>query len=184
MEIKLNLASKPYLNRQAVRLWLMLACTLMVVLLVLNSLYAYQNLRQMSLLDHRLQGMAEEVSGQVGPSAGYSPERYAALRSEVEQENEMVAADQFRWTALLNRFEMLLPEDVSLRSIQPDFKARSVQLTGVARDVSAMTRFVDNLLGSEDLNQAYLQRHDEVESTVAGGRQVLVGFSLIVKEAF
>jgi len=184
MEIKLNLASKPYLNRQAVRLWLMLACTLMVLLLVLNGIYAYQNLRQMSLLDHRLQGMAEEVAGQVGPSAGYSPERYATLRSEVEKDNEIVAADQFRWTAMLDRFELLLPEDVSIRSIQPDFKARSVQLAGVARDVTAMTRFVDHLLNSEDFSQAYLQRHDEIESTAAGGWQGQVGFSLIVKEAF
>jgi hypothetical protein len=59
-----------------------------------------------------------------------------------------------------------------------------VQLTGIARDVSAMTRFVDNLLTSEDLNQAYLQRHGEVKSDPGGISQFHVGFSLVIREAF
>ena len=59
-----------------------------------------------------------------------------------------------------------------------------MQLACLASDVSAMTRFVDSLLTSEDLNQAYLQRHGEVESTVGGRKQLQVGFSLVIREAF
>ena len=77
-----------------------------------------------------------------------------------------------------------MPDDVSIRTIQPNFKERSVQLTGVARDLSAMTRFVDNLLHSEDLAQAYLQRHSEVVSEPGGRSLAQVGFSLQIREAF
>lgn len=182
MEIKLNLASRPYLNRQTIRLWLLVGCALLGTLLALNTLYAWQNYRQLSLLESRFQELEGQVAAMPGTPSGYTPEKYAAVSAEIGLINEIVTADQFRWSHLLSRFEELVPADVSLRSIQPDFKERSVQLTGAARDVSAMTRFIDNLLTSEDLDQAYLQRHSEEEARSGGPRQV--GFSLLIKEAF
>ncbi len=184
MEIKLNLSSKPYLNRQRIHLWLLLSCVFMVLVLALNGLYGYQSWRQLRLLENRFQELGEMASGVPGATADYTPEEYAAIKSEVALENEIIAADQFRWTILLSRFEELLPVDVSIRSIQPDFKGHSVRLACLARDVSAMTRFVDNLLISEDLNQAYLQAHGEVTSDSGGSKLVQVGFSLVIREAF
>ncbi len=184
MEIKLNLASKPYLNRQRVRFWLLLSSAFMALLLVLNLSYGYQNWRQLMLLESHFLELGGQVSGVQEDSSGYTPEKYAEVKSEVALDNDIVAADQFRWTSLLSRFEELLPADVSIRTIQPNFKEHSVQLACLARDVSAMTRFVDRLLISEDLNHAYLQRHGDVESNVNGRKQVHVGFSLMIREAF
>ena len=184
MEIELNLASKPYLNRQRVRFWLLFTCVFMVLLLVLNCSYGYQNWRQLRLLESHFLELGGQVADVQGDSSGYTPEKYADVKSEVALGNEIVAADQFRWTTLLSRFEELLPAEVSIRTIQPNFKEHSVQLSCLARDVSAMTRFVDSLLNSDDLNQAYLQRHGDVESNVNGGKQVQVGFSLVIREAF
>ncbi len=184
MEIKLNLASKPYLNRQAVRLWLLLACTLLVLVLLLNCLYGFQNYRQMRLLEGRLQDMEGQISGVQNGATGYTPERYAVVRSEVDLANDIIASDQFRWTRLLSRFEELVPVDVSLRTIQPDFTSHSLQISGNARDVTAMTQFIDNLLASDDLNQAYLKSHGEVESKQGDMVQIQIGFSLVIREAF
>ena len=138
----------------------------------------------MSLLESLFTELETQVSSVPGAPANYSQENYAAIREEIALANQMVAADQFRWTTLLSRFEELVPKDVSLRAIRPDFKERSVQLVCVARDVAGMTAFVDNLLGSDDLNQAYLQNHAEVESQLDGRSQLLVGFSLQIREAF
>lgn len=184
MEIKLNLASKPYLNRQSVRLWLFLACSFMLLLLAVNGYYGYQSYRQLSLFESRFLELEGQVSAVEKVPAGYTSENYAVVVGKVALANDIVAADQFRWTALLSRFEELVPADVSIRTIRPDFKERSVQLTGIARDVSAMTRFVDNLLTSEHLSHAYLQRHAEVELKRGGRSQFHVGFSLLIREAF
>ncbi len=184
MEIKLNLASKPYLNRQSARLWLLLLGALMVLLLLLNGSYGYRNYRQLQLLDTRFQELNDQLSGIHGPSAEYTPEKLVAVKVEVELANEIIDADRFRWTDLLSRFESLLPADVSIHSIQPNFKAHSVQLSGVARDVSALTEFVDNLLTSEDLNQAFLQSHGEVVKQQNNRSQELTGFSIVIREAF
>jgi len=184
MVIKLNLASKPYLNRQAIRLWLLLTCTLMALLLVFNTLYGFQNLREMRLLTERSLELEGQLSGLPGEAEGYTPEKFALVRDEVTLAREIVAADQFHWTHLLGRFEELVPADVSLKVIQPDFKGHSLQIRGAARNVSAMTQFIDNLLESEDLNQAYLQSQGEVDSDQGGIPQLQTNFSLVIREAF
>ncbi len=184
MKIKLNLASKPYLNRQSIRLWLSLACSFMLLLLVINGYYGYQDFRQLRLLESRFLELERQASTVQGLPSGYTAEKYAVIKEEIIQVNEIIAEDQFRWTALLSRFEELVPDDVSIRTIQPSFKERSVRVDGIARDVSAMTRFVDNLLTSEDLSQTYLQRHSEVKSAPGGLSQPHIGFSLVIREAF
>ena len=184
MEIKLNLASKPYLNRQIVRRWILFACSILVFFLISNFYYLYQNYRQLGLLENLQAELETQVSSVPGAPASYTLTNHAAVREQIVLANEIVSADHFRWTQLLSRFEELVPADVSLLSIRPDFKGRSVQLACVARDVPAMTAFVDNLLGSEDLNQAYLLNHVEVETQSNGRSQVMINFSLQIQEAF
>lgn len=184
MEIKLNLASKAYLNRQSVRRWIAFACTLVVLLLLFNVYYVYQNYRQLNLLEDLFAELEAQVASVPGAPATYSTTNHAAAKEQLAAANEFVSADQFRWTQLLSRFEELVPMDVSLRSVRPDFKQRSVHLTCAARDVSAMTTFIDKLLESDDLNQAYLENHAEIEIQTDGRRQNLTGFSLQIREAF
>lgn len=184
MEIKLNLASKLYLDSQRIRFWLLLTCAFLVLLLGLNCFYGYQNYRQFSLLESRFLELEEQASDVQTVPIGYTPESYAAVKNEIALANGIASADQFHWTALLGRLEELLPADVSIRSIQPDFTLHSVQLGCVARDLSAMTQFVDNLLTSRDLNQAYLQRHGEVESGQSVSGKIQVDFALVIREAF
>ena len=184
MEIKLNLASKIYLNRQSVRLWLLIASTLLIILLLLNLFYGLQGLKQLSVLDSRLNELELQVADVRGAPADYSPEKYQAIKGEVAVANQIVAADQFRWTELLSRFEDLVPKNVSLQSIQPNYKERSLNLRGVARDVTAMTGFMDNLLTSDDFKQAFLQQHAEIDVELQGRTQKQTGFSLVIREAF
>ena len=184
MEIKLNLASRPYLNRQSLRLWLLFAAAVLVLLLCFNAFYAYQNYRQLQLLDDRSAELQRDSQDDSGLATDFSAEKFAAVKAEVELANEIIAADQFRWTALLDRLETLMPNDVRIVSVQPNFDQKSVQLSCRATDVSAMTEFVDALLTSEDLNQAFLKSHGEVETQQGGAKKTEVTFSLLIEEAF
>lgn len=184
MEIKLNLASKPYLNRQRLRFWLLLVCALLSGLLTINGIYAYRGYQQLERLADRSQELERQASGVQAVSVEYSQDKHDDVRLQVAKANDIVAADQFHWTSLLNRFEELLPSEVSIRSIQPNFKEHSLQLACVASDVTAMARFVDNLLSSEDLNQTFLQQHGESAAGKAGINKVQISFSLLIREAF
>lgn len=184
MEIRLNLARKPYLNRKRARVWLSLACGILGFLLALNLHYGYQNYQQMTALDERSRELEAQVSSIQGAPEGFSPAAYAAALDEVAFANLLIGADQFQWTRLLGRLETLLPADVSISTLQPNFETRSLQITAMASDVSAMTAFIDNLLKSDDLNQAYLLAHADAAEQAGAAGAGLVSFSLQVKEAF
>ena len=184
MEIRLNLASKPYLNRKSIRLWLNSSCVFLMLLFLINCYYGYQNYRQLNLLESRFAELNTQLSGIQGSPVYFTAENYAKIMADVAATNQIIDADQFHWTSLLSRLEELLPDDVSVRTVQPQFNERSLQLTAVARDVSAMTAFLDNLLESEDFNQAYLSRHSENAATTGRGGLNTVGFSLEIRRAF
>jgi len=185
MELRLNLARKPYLNRKRARFWLLLACGLLGILLALNLSYAYQNYQQMQVLDERFRELDAQVVSVQGAPDDFSPAAHAAVLADVALANLIIEGDQFRWTRLLDRLETLLPAEVIIQSLQPDFEKRSLQVSATARDVAAMSEFIDNLLQSTDLSQAFLMTHAAIDNQQTDGAGAkLVGFSLQIREAF
>jgi Tfp pilus assembly protein PilN len=182
MEFRLNLASRGYLDRRSVRRWLLLIGGLLSVLLAVNLLYVYRHLHQLRLVDAQTAEIETKLAAQRGQvPSDYTPERFARVMASVGAANQIIDADQFRWTALFSRFEELLPDNVAIRSLQPNFKDRSLQVNLVARDMAAMTELLDALLASADMSQAYLQSQSLTEQV--DGESVMQ-FSVVIREAF
>jgi hypothetical protein len=186
MQFQLNLASKPYLDRRSVGRGLLICAVFLLLLLVANLIYAYQSYRQYQTIGGYLAELEHRSLNGGGNGPGqYAPEEYLAVSKRVGLVNDIVEADRFRWTALLGRLEELLPDKVSIRSIHPDFRSRSLRISAVGRDVADMTAFLDALLASPDLFRVYLQGQAEGEIKAANGRsQNIVSFSLTIREAF
>jgi Tfp pilus assembly protein PilN len=186
MQIRLNLATSPYFNRRTVRFCLLAIGFFLILILALNLVYAYQNYRQYQQVGLHLSELDKRLSEAQGfGSEEFTAESYALAVEQVAELNRILEVDQFRWTGLLSRLEKLVPDSVRINSIQPDFKNRSLQIVAVSRDVQGMTDLLDALLASPDMNQVFLQRHQEVEMREGGspgGRDV--GFSLKIEEAF
>ena len=182
MEFRLNLASRVYLDRHSVRRWLLLIGALLGVLLAVNLLYGYRYLQQFHLVDAQLTEIDSKLAAQRGraPST-YTPERFARVMGQIATANQIIDADQFRWTALLGRLEALLPEQVAIRSLEPNYQDRSLQVSAVASDMTAMTELLDALLASADMNQVYLLNQAQAEQ--ANG-ETIVQFSVVIREAF
>lgn len=182
MEFRLNLASRVYLDRRSARRWLLLVSGLLGVLLVGNLLLADRYVGQLRLVESRSAEIEQKLAAQHGQTpSSYSPERYSQVMGQIATANQIIDADQFRWTALLGRFEELLPDDVAIRSLQPNFRDRSLQVSLVARDMEAMTELLDALLASADMAQAFLESQSLAEQ--ADGETV-VQFSVLIREAF
>ncbi|MDT8441000.1 MAG: hypothetical protein RQ723_04995 [Desulfuromonadales bacterium] len=182
MELRINLANRPYLNRRVAWRWLLLAALGLLLILVLNlnsGLISYRQLRQ---IETRMTELDQQLVGLQGAAGRYSPENHAKIRKQVDEINRLIDADQFRWTALLSRFEELLPADVSIASLQPDFKQRALRLDAEAKDVTAMLDFIDRLLAADDFNRTYLLRQAATDGRA--GAPALIRFSLEIREAF
>ncbi|MBW2504796.1 MAG: hypothetical protein JRE16_09530 [Deltaproteobacteria bacterium] len=182
MEIHLNLASRPYLNRRIVQRWLFVTCGTLLLVFTANMLYGLQNHRQMNQLETRLADLDKQMAELQGLPDDYSPQKHALVMQDLAVVKQIVTADQFQWTHTLSRLEILLPDDVSIISLQPDYRERTLQVKAVAKTVSAMTEFLDQLLSSEDLNQAFLLNQAETLSQASS--QSLINFGLVIREAF
>jgi type IV pilus assembly protein PilN len=182
MQFNLNLASRTYLDRRSVQRWLLLIVGLLAMLLAVNLLYSWRNLQQIG----HVEGHLAEIEGKVAALRGsatskYSPQEFTRVMGEIDSANRIIEADHFRWSTLLGRFEELLPDDVAIRSLKPNYKDRSLQIAAVARDTAAMTELLDTLLTSADMGQVYLLNQAQVEQPDGG---LVVSFSIVIREAF
>lgn len=182
MELRLNLASRFYLDRRSVRRWLLLLGGLLTVWLAVDLLYGYRYLVQWRQAGTYLEELDQRQAKARGVEvSGYTPEKLARVKEQIGAANQIIVADQFRWTALLSRLEALLPDDVAIQSLKPDYAKRTLQLTLVARNTAAMTELLDAMLNSEDMAQVFLA--SQAQANQESGESV-VQFSLTVQEAF
>lgn len=182
MKLTLNLASRTYLNRRALRF--VYGVVALLLLLLLGAL-VYGYLRDYRQLGQVEQWLVElETRGEI-ESAPKRPPLSATERerllSDVDFANGILRMDGFRWTRLLDQLEGVLPETVGIEAIRPDYAKGSFSLTGQARDLDALRQFLDNLSASPEFSDVYLLQQAWRENPSGGG---LLGFSLEVKGAF
>ena len=182
MKLTLNLAGRGYLNRRALRFAYGLVALLLLLLL---SALVYGYLR-----DYRQVGQFEQWLAELETRGGIesTPMRPALstaererLLSDVDFANGILRMDGFRWTHLLDRLEVVLPETVGIQAIRPDYAKGSFSLTGQARDLDALRRLLDNLSASPEFSDVYLLQQARRDNPAGGS---LLGFSLEVKGAF
>ena len=182
MHFRLNLASRTYLDRRSTQRWLLLIMGLLATLLAVNLLYSWRNLQQMRQVNSRLMEIEGKVAAQRSNTAtSYTPEEFNRVMAEISSANKMIDADQFRWSRLLGKFEELLPDEVAIRSLKPNYKDRSLQIAAVARDTAAMTELLDTLLTSADMSQVYLLNQTLADQPDG---ETVVSFSIVIREAF
>ncbi|MEJ2200622.1 MAG: PilN domain-containing protein, partial [Desulfuromonadaceae bacterium] len=145
MKLTLNLASRSYLNRRALRFFYLLAIGMLLLLGAFN-LYGYMQGRdRIAQLTVRLAELDRTRQNPEVRTRKMTPQEQEQLNAEVEFANQILRMDAFRWTELLDRLEQVVPEQVSVRGIRPDFGEGSLSLNGYARSVDDLRRFLDNL---------------------------------------
>lgn len=151
--IEINLAGTPFRNDGL--LWLGLAALAVGgVGFTLHNSYAFltadrtkQELTQ-QLQGHRqnmdnLKREADTLTGQLG-----KVDR-DLLATQAEFVSEILEQRNFSWTRLFNALEDVLPWDVRLTNVRPDFKDGKVtiQLSGVAQNYEALLGFEEQIEG-------------------------------------
>lgn len=185
MKLTLNLASRTYLNRRALITFYWVLIAALLALLVFNLLFFYRSQVQAQQIKAHLEELDRDLAKGQGEAQTFNQQAYEGLLAEVDAANGIIAKDSFRWTDLLGQLEQLVPEGVALRSIQPEFKDRSLDLQGVAKDIPQLRTFLDHLVADERLGQASLLQQTRILLKIPdGGEQDVVAFSISVKGAF
>lgn len=182
MEIRLNLASRPYLNRRIVQRWLILIGSTLLLTLLINLYHGLQNYQEKEQLEARIVELNKEYAQLQGLPDDYSPQKHARVMQDLSIVKQIITADQFQWSKTFSRLEDLIPDDVSIKSIQPDYKERSLQINAIAKNITAMTAFLDRLLSSDDFNQVFLL--SQAETDAKNAKQTFINFGIVIQEAF
>jgi len=186
MKFNLNLASRSYVNNRALQYGFIAAvCILLLVggwnINTFISSNTALHINQQRLAETNLQ--IQLLRG--GPTKTLSIEERAALELEYSTVVKLLQLDAFRWTQLLDRIESLLPEGVNLKSFNPDYKKKSLNLVGDARSLKKMRQFLDRLLKNENFKQVYLQSHSRTKvRDYADNERDAISFSLLIEGVF
>ena len=182
MKYSINLASRSYVNKRALYLGYALCGTLLFAGLLLNGGYFLKLKDQIRTTATRLTELEEKLLASQGDDvASYSAARHKEVLAEIESANNILKRDTFRWTALLDQLEKVVPGNVNINKIEPDHNKRLVKIEGMAKRLADMKRFLDNLIKSKDYTDVLLLNQASVD--VEGGNPQ-IRFSIELMGAF
>ncbi len=186
MKFNLNLASRRYANKRALNHGFLAA----LCLLLLFSGWSIVDLMQENARLRQNEEAVSEASQQLrvlrgGPKKPLSPAERAELEKEHAVIKDLLDQDAFRWTALLDRMERLLPVGVSLSGFNPDFKKKSLSIRGLSRDLELMRKFLDQLEKNGDFKQVYIKNHARtMVKDYADNEREAISFSIQLEGVF
>lgn len=150
--LRTNLSTRPFYNERLV--YVVLAALALAVLAVTAF-----NLREAFVLSGsraQLQARADEFGQRArtlrGEAArlrsGINPAELEATSAAAREANAIIERRAFSWTALFNRFEETLPDDVRITSVRPKVDkdgSIAVSVILVARGVKGVDAFIESL---------------------------------------
>ena len=185
MKVTLNLASRRYVNRRALSRLGMIVVLLLLVVLTFQVRGFLSRQEQLQTYEKNLVEMEQDYKQLLGNAAqSLSPEQIKRKKEEFQQAQSLLQRDAFRWTLLFDRLETLLPAGVSITSFTPDYKAKSLDLSGNARTLSDLQRLLDSL-HKDSFAQVFLLNQAQVKvSDGKGGEVSALGFNVTLEGVF
>ena len=179
MKLTLNLATRTYVNRRAVRTGCWVGCGILGVLLLWNLVALgreWTHLRWMGQHATERRQQLERKQGLEGPPV--SAAELSQRRKDVELVNGILMRETFEWTRLLTHLEGLVVDGITLVAIEPDATTRSHKLTGMARDLGSLQRYLDRLIERGGFRAVYLPTQERTSVPDGrGGERAAIRFS-------
>lgn len=159
MQFKINLATRTYIDKKKLDGALAATLILLAFLLLVQIKICAFNADEISRLDSTLTS-AETRKGK-GSETVFSEHDYTALLTEIAFANSIIERKAFGWISLLNRLESVVPDGVTLSSVEPDNKERSLSLSGGSASFKKIQLFMENLEDSHYFHEIYLLKQDQ-----------------------
>jgi Tfp pilus assembly protein PilN len=150
--IRTNLATRPFYNERLVNLWLLLLAAIVAAATVLNITRARSdsgsNTELASKAAENVTRTNEIRRTATGLRASLDAKQLEAVSADAREANNLIDRRTFSWTALFNRFETTLPDEVRITSVRPkvdrDHKI-TLTISIVARTVNDVDQFMSRL---------------------------------------
>jgi Tfp pilus assembly protein PilN len=150
--IRTNLATRPFYNERLVNLWLLL----LAVVVGAATIFNVTRVRSDSGSNTELASQVSQNTARTNElrrtaaqlRASLDAKQIESISADAREANNLIDRRTFSWTALFNRFEMTLPDDVRITSVRPAVdRDRKITLTVVivAKTVNDVDQFMSRL---------------------------------------
>jgi len=150
--IRTNLATRPFYNERAVRMWLLGVLILVLAATAFNVSRVLRYSRsdtQLATQASRDEARAADLRQQANRLRGtVDPKQIESKSTEARVANELIDRRTFSWTELFNRLETTLPDEVRIVAVRPRTDRTHATVIGisvVARGVDDVNTFNSNL---------------------------------------
>lgn len=182
MKLTLNLASRSYVNERALSLGCLILSVLLVLLLIFQGRSVLQQKQQNRDYRTEISSLEAQLSSKLPKQ--FTKEQLAAQQETFRQAQDLLQRDAFRWTALFDRLEGLLPAHVSLSHLTPNYQKGSLGIEGVARQLGDLQQLLDNL-NRDNFEQVFLTAQSWVDVVdYAGNKRPALQFTLQLEGVF
>ena len=150
--IRNNLSSRPFYNERAVNVWLVglavvvAAATLFNVTRARNNSGSNAELAAQASRDEARATELRRTAAQL--RASLDRRQIDAVSEEARQANDLIDRRTFSWTALFNRFETTLPDEVRITAVRPTLdqdRRILLSVTVLGRSVNDIQQFMARL---------------------------------------
>jgi type IV pilus assembly protein PilN len=182
MKLSINLASQRHMNQGLVQLGFVVLLILLVVLLTFQGVSYLKGYRLSQIYQSHLDELQLQLQGKQPERV--DPQAIAERQLSYDQARRLLMRDSFRWTALFDRMEALLPAGVSLLSFNPDYEKKSLQVNGLAKDLKSLQALLDSL-ENEKFEPVYLNGQGQTNvDDGRGKKRVALTFTISLGRIF
>ncbi len=181
MKFKLNLATKIYINRRSLYFGYGTAIGFLLLILCLNVMNCTRLQGHIGQLEEYLKAFPESEALAKGGLKNVSPS-LAKVIEDIRFANGILEKRRFHWTHFLDQLENLATEKIKIRSIQPNFGNKTVKLSGLAKDLQDLQKFLENLSAKAAFEDYFLL--EQAQTTVgkkSSSVRNAVAFTVLVK---
>ena len=179
MKYTLNLATRAYVNRRTLYVSYALIGALLIVVFLYNTMRFFTLNNEINRNRANIESIEKNILARTGVEiADYSEENYQEMLKNIQDANEILQRDSFRWSGFLDQMETVVPRQVRILRINPNYIERSVSLSGQAKNLNSLKSLIDNIIDSKHYSQVLLERQS------SESQSKMISFSIRLEGAF
>lgn len=178
MKLKINLATRTYLNTRQVDLSLALAVLLLGGWLLAQIVSAASLAGEQSRFREQIRDLQQKARAE---GREVDEKEYKALLARVKFANQIIEKKSRDWLSLLGQLEAVVPDGIAITGITPDTKEPGlIKIAGAGANFNQVRRFIENLENAPYFSDIYLVSQAELRIS---DKQRGVSFTVTCKAA-
>jgi len=172
MRFTINLATRTYLDHRLLNRLGYCAIAVLLIIAVWNVNRVSSNMGELSRLNTEITTIRNRLGTK---PAGISENEFSRQKTRIRFYNEIIERKSANWLSILELFENVTPEGISLSSLSQAKKQEEWKLDGRARSFKSVQQYLEKLEASKNFTNVLLLSH---QNMTAGEKERGVQFTI------